>query len=81
MATIKFFRNVLLAAMATAAFACKKHDTGELDKAGASTDSIPAEDTQTIQDTVNADTISAGKEGINGSGIGSGMPNTSGETR
>ena len=71
---MKILRNVSLVAAIALVFACKKQDDGELDKAGATSN-------ETIE--VSSDTTSVSRdssqEGINGSGIGAGEPNTSGE--
>lgn len=59
-------------------FACKGNDNSEIERAGQSTDEANTEEAYKV-DGPDSDTISAGKEGMNGSGIGSGEPNTSGE--
>jgi hypothetical protein len=82
MKTIATLRITVGAVLLIAAFACKKHDDGEIDKAGESdsnTSTTEMNNGQTDSTTgIPADTISAGKDGVNGSGIGSGQPNSSG---
>jgi hypothetical protein len=75
-------KSIFFIAILTVLFGCKKNDEGELDKTGASSTS-PTEMQNNEMGTnepenVSADTIGAGRDGMNGSAIGSGNPNTSG---
>lgn len=68
-------KTMLFAGIIVAFISCKKNDNSELDNAG---DTKGTEMNTNQPDTISSDTISGGKEGINGSGVGSGNPNSSG---